>query len=66
MNSVMEPIKTVSAEERWKEGGTNQAIRMEMLRLINEPSCHASTSWKKLPYIVKANLSSKTWTKNSR
>lgn len=53
--------RTLSAEEKWREGGMNPKIRLEMLRAVNSSESFAKLSWSKLPYILKTNLSSKTW-----
>lgn len=53
----------VSAEELWASGGLNHAVRYEMLMVIGEARCFASKSWKKLPYIMKQNLTNRTWSK---
>jgi len=65
MISVIEQMEqklTISAEDRWRLGGMNHTIRIEMLTLIGVSSSYASTSWKKLPYLVKINLSNRKWT----
>jgi len=63
----MEMQKTVSitAEEKWKQGGMDQQIRLEMLAVIGQPRCYASESWKKLPHVLKLNLSARKWTQKS-
>lgn len=61
MIPIMEAKKTISAEEKWKQGGTNHSIRFEMLSLIGESRCFASVSWKKLPYLLRINLSARKW-----
>lgn len=57
----MEQKPDITAEEKWKLGGMDQSIRIAMLATINESSSFASMSWKKLPYILRTNLSNRKW-----
>lgn len=61
---VMEKQKTVTitAEEKWKSGGMDHQVRYEMLAVLSESRSYATFSWKKLPYILKANFQHHTWT----
>jgi hypothetical protein len=54
--------KTITAQEKWTSGGTNQIIRIDMLKATAQSTSYANLSWKKLPYIVKSNLQNRTWT----
>jgi len=60
--AVMEQQKTVviSAQDKWTKA--DQFGREKMLDVISESRSRASLSWKKLPYIVKLNLSNRKWT----
>ena len=60
MATQQEPM-TLTAQEKWT--GADQMTREKMLSLIGWSSSFATTSWKKLPHMVKVNLSGKTWTK---
>jgi len=58
--TVMEEVKTTSAQEKWATASLVE--RQKMLAMIGESSYFATFSWKKLSHIVRVNLSNKTWT----
>jgi hypothetical protein len=57
----MEETKTISAQDKWT--AADQYTRELMLISIScsSPSYYTKTSWKKLPYITRADLDRKTW-----
>jgi hypothetical protein len=56
-----EEVTTISAQEKWAVA--DHMTREKMLSLIGWSSSFATSSWKKLPHMVKVNLSNKIWTK---
>lgn len=58
----MKKTVTITAEEKWKNGGMDHHVRYEMLAVLGESRSFAPFSWKKLPYILKVNLQRHTWT----
>lgn len=56
-----EVMTTISAQEKWAVA--DNITREKMLNLIGWSSSFATSSWKKLPHLVKVNLSNKIWTK---
>jgi hypothetical protein len=59
--AMQQEEKTVTAQEKW--AAADKFTREQMLSLIGWSPSFASTSWKKLPHMVKVNFAAKTWTK---
>jgi hypothetical protein len=51
---------TVSAQEKW--AGADHNVRGQMLDVIGYSRYYVATSWKRLPGMIRTNLSNKTWT----
>jgi len=51
---------TITAEAKWRSADT--VTRQIMLGTINAPSCYVTTSWSKLPYLIRTNLTKQNWT----
>jgi hypothetical protein len=60
MTLTMDEVRTITAQEKWTDADTY--TRQQMLGSIGYPSSYASTSWKRLPHMVRVNLENKMWT----
>ena len=56
-----EETVSVTAEAKW--AASDHFIRGKMLSIIGWSQFYVTSSWKKLPHMIKVNLASKTWTK---